>query len=320
MSRMPSPTDRGIFVWHELNTTDVASAEGFYNKVVGWKTREWDQNPAYKLWVTGREGRGGLWAMVEEPNKAPTPPHWLSYIGTDDVDATVRQTVETGGKVVTPAYDVPKVARMAVLQDPQGAMFAVSAQIERGSGYREPELGEFSWHELTTTNWQTAWEFYSKLFGWQKTNTMDMGPNGIYQMFGIGGNTIGGMFTHAGPMPGGPFWVPYAHIRDAKRAADVIKHQGGNIINGPMEVPGGDWVVIGEDRQGALFAVHSKNTKIHEDPRRSTKTAKGTKTATSTKKGAVKKSKPAKKSRVVKKAGAVKRVKSPKKKAAKKRR
>ena len=113
------PPDRGLFVWHELNTTDIESAERFYSKLIGWKTRAWDPNPAYKIWTMGREGRGGLYSIHEERNVVLPPPHWLSYLGTADVDATVRQAVELGGKVATPAYDVPGVGRMAVLHDPQ---------------------------------------------------------------------------------------------------------------------------------------------------------------------------------------------------------
>ena len=57
---MPTTSDRGLFVWHELNTTDVEGAERFYTKLIGWKITAWDPNPAYKIWTMGREGRGGL--------------------------------------------------------------------------------------------------------------------------------------------------------------------------------------------------------------------------------------------------------------------
>src|SRR5262245_22387181 len=100
---MPTTSDRGLFVWHELNTTDITSAAAFYTQLIGWKTRDWESNPAYKIWMLGREGRGGLYLLHDQPNTVTPPPHWLSYIGTPDVDATVRQAVEIGGKVVTPA-------------------------------------------------------------------------------------------------------------------------------------------------------------------------------------------------------------------------
>jgi uncharacterized protein len=291
---MPTPSDRGLFVWHELNTTDIESAERFYSKLIGWKTRAWDPNPAYKIWTMGREGRGGLYTIHEERNVVPPPPHWLSYIGTADVDTTVRQAVELGGKVATPAYDVGGVGRMAVLHDPQGAMFAISAQVER-SRYTDPQLGDFSWHELLTTNWQTAFDFYSKLFGWEKMQAMDMGAQGTYLIYGTGGHQLGGIFTPGG-LTGGPRWVPYIFVRDARRTAEAVKELGAPVIQGPMEVPGGDWVFTGIDHQGAMFAVHSrKRASVTPKAPATTKTTKNTK---KNKKGTTKtKKKPAKKRR-----------------------
>ena len=281
---MASTSDRGLFVWHELNTSDIASASVFYSQLIGWKTTPWEPNPDYKIFTLGREQRAGLYLLHEQPNIVTPPPHWLVYIGTPDVDATVRQAVELGGKVVTPAYDVLRVGRMAVLQDPQGAMFAVSAQIER-SRFRDPEAGRFSWHELLTTNIVTAFDFYSKLFGWEKMEATDMGPQGIYQIFGTGGNQLGGVYNPGGFPPGGPLWVPYIHVRDARRAAEAAKAMGATIAHGPAEVPGGDWVFTGVDPQGAMFAVHSRSTKNTKSTKstKSTKNTKTTKNAKTTK-------------------------------------
>ena len=268
-------SDRGLFVWHELNTTDVEAAERFYTRLIGWKITAWDPNPRYKIWTLGREGRAGLWPIHAELNAVAPPPHWLSYIGTPDVDATVRQAVELGGKVVTPAYDVAGIGRMAVLADPQGAMFAVSAQVER-TQYKNPQLGDFSWHELLTTNWQTAWEFYHKLFGWMKTGAIDMGNGSMYQMFGHGGIPVGGMCTPPSGLPGRALWLPYIMVRDAKRTLEAAKELGAQIATGPSEVPGGDWVFTGIDRQGAFFATHSKKKEsAAETTAAKTKTTRG---------------------------------------------
>ena len=305
---MPTTSDRGLFVWHELNTTDTAGADAFYSRLIGWKSKPWDPNPSYQVWTMGREGRAGLYQIHEIPNIVTPPPHWLNYIGTPDVDATVRQAVELGGKVVTPAADVPRVGRMAVLQDPQGAMFAVSARLEHVR-WKEPQIGDFSWHELLTSNYQTAFDFYSKLFGWEKMLAMEMGPQGIYQIFGTGGHQLGGMFTPGpGAMPpGGPQWLPYIFVRDARRTAEATKELGALIAHEPTEVPGGDMVFTGVDRQGAMFAAHSKR---REPPAPApAKRAKATKIATKATK-VTKKSKAAK----ITKKGAKKAA--PKKKAA----
>ena len=262
--RMSTSFDRGLFVWHEVGTTDLQAGEDFYSKVAGWKAESWSQNSSYKLFVAKRESKAGLYLIMDLPNTVTPPPSWLSYIGTPDVDATVRQAVELGGKVVVPAYNVPSVGRMAHLQDPQGALFAVSSQEDR-SRYTEPQLGDFSWHELLTTNWNTAFEFYAKLFGWEKMEAMDMGPQGTYQIFGTAGHQLGGMFN-PGPLPGGPLWIPYVMVADARRTAEIAKELGATIAQGPSEVPGGDWVFTGVDRQGAMFAAHSKKRVVTAKP------------------------------------------------------
>jgi predicted enzyme related to lactoylglutathione lyase len=88
---MSSSSDRGLFVWHEVGTSDLRAGEDFYAKVAGWKAESWSQNPSYKLFVARREAKAGLYLINETVNAVPTPPSWLTYIGTPDVDATVRQ-------------------------------------------------------------------------------------------------------------------------------------------------------------------------------------------------------------------------------------
>jgi len=280
-------------VWHEVGTTNLRAGEDFYAKVAGWKAEDWSHNPAYKLFVARRESKAGLYLITDTPNTVTPPPSWLSYIGTPDVDATVRQAVELGGKVAVPAYNVPSVGRMAHLQDPQGASFAVSSQEQR-SRYKDPQLGDFSWHELMTTNWQTAFDFYAKLFGWEKMETMDMGPQGIYQIFGTGGHQLGGLFNPGGLAPGGPLWIPYVMVADARRTADIAKEHGAVVTHGPAEVPGGGWVFTGVDPQGAMFAAHSrkKAAPVAAAPKRAKKPVKK-----ATKSTTKKTKKPAKKRR-----------------------
>ena len=113
---------RGRFVWHELMTTDTGAASGFYSRVVPWKTQD-SGMPSYTLWMSGKNRAGGLMALPDDASG--TPPHWIIYIGTPDVDATVAAAEKIGGKVLKGASDIPTVGRFAVLSDPQGAAFAV---------------------------------------------------------------------------------------------------------------------------------------------------------------------------------------------------
>ena len=256
---MADTTPRGRFVWFDLMTTQPERAVEFYTAVAGWGTAQWEgPNPgmSYTMWTNGGAPLGGV---MQLPTGAPAPPHWIAYISSPDVDATVKQATSLGAKVMVPPTDIPTVGRFSVLSDPQGAMFAVFTSSSDTPGHDGPPVkGEFSWHELATHDVPAAFRFYETLFGWQKTNAMDMGDMGIYQMYGRNGLELGGMFRKPAEMPGPPSWLQYIMVDDVNRAVDVVKSKGGQILNGPMEVPGGDWIAQCSDPQGAIFAVHAK--------------------------------------------------------------
>jgi len=245
---------RGRFVWHELMTTDTGAASDFYSRVVPWKTED-SGMPSYSLWMSGKVRAGGLMALPEDDGSA-TPPHWLIYVGTSDVDATVEAAEKLGGKVLKPASDIPNVGRFAVLSDPQGAAFAVftpSSVPEEGMS-AGGGVGDFTWHELATTDLDAAFSFYSELFGWEKGPAHDMGEAGLYQLVKHGGQDVGGIWK-ARDNSTPPSWLSYVRVEDAAKAASEIKAAGGRVLNGPMEVPGGSWIVQLLDPQGGAFAV-----------------------------------------------------------------
>jgi hypothetical protein len=299
---MPSPSYRGRFVWHELLTTDTKAAEGFFTKVVGWKATPFDKD--YTLFLTGKQNRAGLMALPAEAKAMGAQPHWESYVAVASVDETAKQAATLGGKILKAPTDIPNVGRFAILQDPQGASFAVFTSTDGMPMSDQSGVGDFSWHELATTDWKAALAFYKNLFGWQETNAMDMGPQGTYQMFGLDGKTMGGVYNKGPQQPGGPSWLPYIRIPDAKKSAALIKTLGATVINGPMEVPGGDMIAMGLDLQGIPFAVHS--VKAAAKP-----AAKPAKRAAAKK--AAKKARPAKKAKPAKKARPAKRAAAKKK-------
>ncbi len=257
---MSDATVRGRFVWHELMTTDTKSAAGFFATVVGWKTKPHAQDPSYTLFVAKDRPMAGLMLLPADAKAMGVPPNWVTYIGTPNVDDTARQAAALGGKILKQPADIPTVGRFAIIQDPQGAVFAAftPAPAQGPPADAPPTVGDFSWHELATTDWRAALTFYQRLFGWEETSSMDMGPGmGTYQMYGWKGKALGGMFNKTAQMPGPPSWLPYIKVTDSKRTAVTVKELGGRIVNGPMEVPGGDWIAQGMDLQGAMFAVHS---------------------------------------------------------------
>lgn len=249
-----SPSIRGHFLWHELITSNPEAAKPFYRKVVGWTSQPWT-DPGYSIFMTGKAPSAGLMLMPPELKAAGAPPHWVSYIGTDDVDATVGHATTLGGQVLKGVTELAVVGKFAVLKDPQGAVFIAYTPASGGVPSYPAALGGFSWNELATTNWQAAFAFYSALFGWEKGQGMDMGPMGIYQILQLNGDQIGAMFNKPPEIPV-PNWLPYARVKNVAAAAAAVKGAGGQVINGPMDVPGGSIVQL-LDPQGAVFAIHT---------------------------------------------------------------
>lgn len=252
--------DRGRFCWFDLMTTDPAGAQAFYTKLIGWgtMTQEFGGKP-YTMWTNGESPLGGVNPLPDEAKKAGAPPHWLSYILTPDIDERLAKAKELGATIQVPAMDIPEVGRFGVITDPQGAAIAFfSPAAEPPGDAAPPKIGEFSWHELATSDPEAAFAFYSELFGWEKTEAMDMGEAGIYQMYKQEGGEfpLGGIFKKPKDMPGPPAWLYYIRVENVQKSIDVVKELGGQILNGPMEVPGGDYIAQCMDPQGAAFAIH----------------------------------------------------------------
>lgn len=255
---MASRESAGEFVWHELMTTDPKAAQAFYKKVVPWSTQAWGGDESYTLWMTPDGPIGGSMALPDEVKSAGAPPHWLCYVGVEDVDAAAAATEKAGGSVVKAPWDIPMVGRVAVLRDPHEAIFCVFTPAGDPPGHEgDPKPGDFSWHELATTDPKAAMSFYGELFGWALQTEMDLGPMGVYRIFGRGETMMGGIYQMPPQIPM-PSWLPYAMVESVDAAVEAIGANGGTVAHGPMEVPGGDRVAVAVDPQGAMFAVHAK--------------------------------------------------------------
>ena len=247
-----SDTPLGRFCWHELMTTDLAAARDFYAKVAGWSTSVWEEGEEpYEMWMNGEMPVGGLMGLP-----APeVPPCWMAYVSTPDLDDTLDKVEASGGSVMN-RLAVPQVGRFAVIADPQGGVIAILEPEGEAPGHDgPPQIGQFSWQELPTTDADAAWAFYAGVFGWEEGDRMDMGEAGPYQMFHRGGLPLGGIFNGPPEMPA-VGWLLYVRVPDVHKAVETVRELGGTVLNGPMEVPGGDHIAQCMDPQGVAFAVH----------------------------------------------------------------
>jgi predicted enzyme related to lactoylglutathione lyase len=254
----------GRFVWYELMTTDMEAAKAFYAEVVGWGTQDASMpGMPYTLFTAGEASDHaviGLMELPENARKMGAKPAWVGYVGVNDVDATTDRIKRLGGTVHVPPTDIPDVSRFSVFADPQTARLALFEWLRPGQG-QPAELnapGRVGWHELLAADWEKAFTFYAELFGWQKA-AADTGVVGTYQLFSAGGETIGAMFTKPATVPV-PFWLYYFNVGDIDVAAKRVKAGRGQVLNGPIEVPGSSWILQCTDPQGAVFALVGKRS------------------------------------------------------------
>lgn len=250
-------TPHGDFVWYELMTTDLQAAERFYGAVLGWQARDSGMpGVAYSLMSADGADVGGAMVLPESAREAGGEPSWLGYVAVDDVDTSARRAAELGGRVLREPGDIPGVGRWALIVDPSGAPLAIFKAA--GGASFEPSApgtaGHVGWRELMAGDLERSFAFHADLFGWSRVEAHDMGPMGIYQTFKGSSGEIGGMMTKPAEMPA-PLWTYYFNVGNIDDAAGRVTAAGGEITFGPIEVPGGMWVVNCRDPQGVNFAL-----------------------------------------------------------------
>ena len=258
----------GDFIWYELLTSDQDAARDFYEKVVGWKI---DKSAAggsaavdmdYRMINSANGPVAGSMAITAEMQESGARPCWLGYVAVEDVDRMVEAIKSANGSVHMEPQDIAGVGRIAFVADPQGALFYVMKPIPSSGdcdgtsnsfAATEKMVGHCAWNELATGNPAAALNFYHDLFGWEKDGEMDMGPMGTYE-FLRHDFMIGGVMPKMKEIPRS-IWSYYFRVEDIDKAVATIKANGGQILQQPTEIPGGDYSMSGMDPQGAAFAL-----------------------------------------------------------------
>jgi predicted enzyme related to lactoylglutathione lyase len=254
-------TMHGSWLWYELMSPDAAGSKAFYEAVVpGWRVSPGTPETGGYGFIANADGgmTGGLFEVTEEMREHGARHCWLGYVGVDDVDAFLPRLEAAGGKVLMPARDVEIAGRIAMVADCCGTPFYVMTPTPPPGGgestaFSQTLHGRCGWNELLAGNQANALKFYTGLFGWTLPEPMDMGPMGTYQFINHDDAMIGAVMQAPESAPKG--WYPYFRVASIEAAKVAVEAHGGKVMNGPMEVPGGDWIVQGIDPQGAMFSL-----------------------------------------------------------------
>ncbi|PWR21027.1 VOC family protein [Zavarzinia compransoris] len=247
----------GQFVWYELMTDNLEGALAFYRAVTGWTVAAAGAGGVdYRVLSAGAAMVAGAMAIPDEDGAAGMRPGWTVYVGAGNTDETAAAIAAAGGKVLREPADIPEVGRFAIVADAQGAPFGIIAWSEPGEAPGvDIAPGRIGWHELFAGDEPTIFPFYEQVFGWSKAEGMDMGPMGTYQLFRTRpGEAVGGIMTRTPEIPH-PFWNFYIAVDDIDAALARVTANGGTVVQQPMEVPGGVWIIQAVDPQGAFFSL-----------------------------------------------------------------
>ncbi|MEK6279516.1 MAG: VOC family protein [Acidobacteriota bacterium] len=246
----------GTFCWVELATSDSEAAKKFYTELFGWSFADSPIGPDMVYTMLKRDGKdvGALFKMAAEIASQGTPPNWLSYVSVTNADESAGKARELGATLFKEPFDVFDVGRMAVVQDPTGAVFALwQAGTHQGAGITNLP-GSFCWNELGTNDTAKAGEFYKNLLGWVG-DAQNFGPM-EYTMFVNGERPAAGMYKitpEMGNIP--PHWLVYFAVDDCDSSTQKATELGATVMKPPDDIPGIGRFAILADPQGAAFAI-----------------------------------------------------------------
>jgi predicted enzyme related to lactoylglutathione lyase len=247
----------GTFSWVDLQTTDLAAAKKFYSDLFGWKGEDqpMPQGGAYTMARVGGKDVAGMSGLMPEQQKMGVPPHWNCYVTVTNVDDAVKKATSLGGKAVMPAMDVMDAGRMAVLEDPSGAMFCLWQSNKHMGAGKVQEHGSMAWCELETRNIDAAGGFYSKLFGWT-SETQDMG-NMKYTVFFAGKEQRAGMMAASPQTPPNvpSHWTVYFGVDNADETVKKAQAAKAQVFVPATDIPNVGRFAILADPQGAAFGI-----------------------------------------------------------------
>jgi uncharacterized protein len=245
----------GHWYWADLSTPDLETSKRFYADLFGW---EYDDMPVggdmfYSLATRGGQNLAAMNTQFQEEQDAGVPPHWFAYVTTSDVEASAAKVVELGGTVLREPFDVmDTVGRMAVVQDPAGAQFALW-QAKDTPGTRVMNAhGALVWFELYSTDVDGVLEFYKGLFDYD-VQPNDMGKFTYNVLSAEGQPSCGVMPAMFDGMTS--FWSVYFYVDSVDDVCAKVLELGGQVLMEPGDLEGVGRMASVKDPLGAYFNI-----------------------------------------------------------------
>jgi uncharacterized protein len=269
----------GVPCWVDSPQTDPAAAAQFYSGLFGWEIVDVMPPGSDSQYFIGRIDGKDAGAVGSVPDDAPTDEEWQAvwntYIWVESADETATKTVELGGSVISEPFDVPESGRMAVLADPEGAVFCLWEPGEFRGAQVVNEHGSVNFNNLNTRDVDAAKAFYGGLFGWE---ILDLGGGYAWTLPSYGAhldllnpgttqrtkeagapegfeNVVATLTEIPGDQPDTPaHWGVVFAVDDAEEAASRAQELGGEVLSEPYDMP---WVrqTVLRDPQGAVFVA-----------------------------------------------------------------
>jgi len=263
----------GVPNWVDTSQPDPGAALSFYGGLFGWEFENVMPAGLESEYFMGRIRGGDVAAVGSIPDGAPAMATWNTYIWVEDADAAAGRAREAGGAVVMEPFDVMDAGRMAVIADPEGAVFCVwQAKSHKGARVVN-EHGSLNFNGLATRDPEGAKKFYGAVFGWEALvlptmlmwtlpgygdHLEESSPGLRQQMAEMGApdgfiDVVAAINPIAGDEPDArPHWSVTFAVDDADATAAKARQLGGEVVAGPLDAP---WtrVAVIKDPQGATF-------------------------------------------------------------------
>lgn len=250
--------DPGRFCWADLGTTDLEQAKKLYGDLFQWEFEDipLEEGMVYTMALVGGREVAGLYQMDEKERGKGWRPRWQAYVSVANAEAVASKVTELGGKMIAAPFDVYESGRMAILQDPGGALLALWEPRQHLGAKLIGEPGSVCWNELLTRDIDQAGSFYTRLFGW-KAEVMDSTSDRPYTIFKQNDQGQAGMMTM--PPECGPevpsSWMIYLMVADCDASVAKAESLGAQIIKGATDIPMVGRFAVLQDAQGAAFSL-----------------------------------------------------------------